>query len=408
MLYFLYLLLSLLNCFSLIFCLPKDNVQLTTTNNNFMSMIAGFTARMQCSLYRCGNSDRFPNPIMAWYKDDVLIFNGTEFVPSSGFEPSKIVLQRSAPSPAEMVSESQDDCTNEEYTLLLKNLTRQDAGEYRCQLINYSQQLDFHLDVLDSGLTAGFHENYTYDYRECCLEKGISPLCRSMCKPRDMHLEFFDPTSCKTNDFRNFLQCATDNGRRNYIPCCRQRSIPSFCFDFCSNNFDMLKRSHRLCLYYLPEIFECFSKQYALYPPLAPTNLRVDGLKHKICWKGSSHNLLKPEEVGYAVHVKEVPEMMLRGSSAIINENKLGTGTRKRSRRDSGTIVLVSEVDKNSHFIKLKPFNLERLSNSKICFLWNNLLRNNTRYVVYVQASNDYGASEPSQPLFITTTIKSN
>lgn len=45
-------------------CLTKDDVQLTSTNNNFMSMIAGFTARIQCSLYICGNNDRFPNPIV--------------------------------------------------------------------------------------------------------------------------------------------------------------------------------------------------------------------------------------------------------------------------------------------------------------------------------------------------------
>lgn len=41
-----------------------------------------------------------------------------------------------------------DGCVTEDFTLLLKNLTRQDAGNFRCQLVNFPQQLDFHLDVL--------------------------------------------------------------------------------------------------------------------------------------------------------------------------------------------------------------------------------------------------------------------
>lgn len=29
------------------------NYQLTSTNDNYLSLVAGFTARMQCSIYRC-------------------------------------------------------------------------------------------------------------------------------------------------------------------------------------------------------------------------------------------------------------------------------------------------------------------------------------------------------------------
>lgn len=36
--------------------LHNRDIQLTSTVNNFMSMISGFTARMQCSLYTCGAS----------------------------------------------------------------------------------------------------------------------------------------------------------------------------------------------------------------------------------------------------------------------------------------------------------------------------------------------------------------
>lgn len=46
----------------------------------------------------------------------------------------------------------------------------------------------------ESGLKPGFYENYTFDYMACCIERGLSPLCRAMCKPKNMGSEFFDPT----------------------------------------------------------------------------------------------------------------------------------------------------------------------------------------------------------------------
>ncbi|WKY05529.1 hypothetical protein Q1695_006050 [Nippostrongylus brasiliensis] len=57
-----------------------------------------------------------------------------------------------------------------------------DSGRYKCQISNQSEQLEFQVEVLESGLKGGFHENISYDHSECCQEKGISPLCRAMCK----------------------------------------------------------------------------------------------------------------------------------------------------------------------------------------------------------------------------------
>lgn len=36
-------------------CFAADSVQLMSTNENFMSVIAGFTVRLQCSVHRCGS-----------------------------------------------------------------------------------------------------------------------------------------------------------------------------------------------------------------------------------------------------------------------------------------------------------------------------------------------------------------
>lgn len=83
--------------------------------------------------------------------------------------------------------------------------------------------------------------------------------------------------SCKTDDYKHFLTCATQNNTRNHVHCCKTQLVPSFCYDFCSGDFQvvcllpvvyppvqMLRRSHRLCLYYLPEIFECFERGYRM------------------------------------------------------------------------------------------------------------------------------------------------
>ncbi|KHJ84692.1 hypothetical protein OESDEN_15591 [Oesophagostomum dentatum] len=209
-------------------------------------------------------------------------------------------------------------CSKEEFTLVLRNLTFEDSGRYKCQIANQSEQLEFQVEVLESGLKGGFHENISYDHSECCQEKGISPLCRAMCKPSEMAEHHFDPTSCKTDDYKNFLYCATENGTRSHIHCCKTQLVPSFCYDFCSGDFkvytsmgfrspidrhplQMLRRSHRLCLYYLPEIFECYNRAYRMLanPPLeyfrsrdsVPVSAHIKSapvlsaiIKHELLW----------------------------------------------------------------------------------------------------------------------------
>lgn len=160
-------------------------------------------------------------------------------------------------------------CSKEDFTLVLKNLTFEDSGRYKCQIANQSELLEFQVEVLgkqyrleeewpvafaESGLRGGFHENISYDYSSCCLEKGISPLCRAMCKPSEMGEHHFDPTrwgknewskrgnynfSCKTDDYKNFLTCATQNNTRNHVHCCKTQLVPSFCYDFCSGDFQV-------------------------------------------------------------------------------------------------------------------------------------------------------------------------
>ncbi|CAD5219798.1 unnamed protein product [Bursaphelenchus okinawaensis] len=358
--------------------------QLTSTNDNYLSLVAGFTARMQCSVYRCNE----PRPVISWYKDDLLLFNGTEFIPTSGFEPENIVLQESIVNDR---ANSDLACVADEYTLLLKNLTLQDSGKYRCELNDYPQQLDFHLNVLESGLKFGFNQNMTFDYSECCLEKGMSPLCRPMCKPRDLHLEFFDPTSCQTADYKNFLACATESGTKDYTPCCRQKNIPSFCFDFCTSDFQMLKRSHRLCLYYLTEIFQCFSQPHSLNPEI-PTGLRSIKIVNrlKLCWKAV---VLLDEPTGYTVHLKEMTPESASSTNLLVEKQRNPRSTEVViARHLLGTPQVM--------YLHLHSSSIQK-EGSDVCVHLDGL-NPNVRYAVMVQTNTKTGVSEPSAPLFLS------
>uniref|UniRef100_A0A915N2N9 Ig-like domain-containing protein n=1 Tax=Meloidogyne javanica TaxID=6303 RepID=A0A915N2N9_MELJA len=181
--------------------------------------------------------------MISWHHDGILLFNGTEFEPTSGIEPSRIILQRSLEEINNDEEMKGEKCFIEAYSLLLRNLSLEDSGKYGCQLWTQNggqQQLDFKLDVLgDSALKLNFPANLTYDHTECCIEKGVSPLCRPMCRPRNIGEEFFDPISCQVDDYKKFLNCVTNGGKRDYLPCCRKKALPPFCFDFCGNNFQV-------------------------------------------------------------------------------------------------------------------------------------------------------------------------
>ncbi|KIH56580.1 DB module, partial [Ancylostoma duodenale] len=256
-------------------------------------------------------------------------------------------------------------CSKEEFTLILRNLTFEDSGRYKCQIANQSEQLEFQVEVLESGLKGGFHENISYDHSECCQEKGISPLCRAMCKPSEMAEHHFDPTSCKTDDYKNFLYCATENGTRSHIHCCKTQLVPSFCYDFCSGDFKMLRRAHRLCLYYLPEIFDCYNRAYRMLvnPPLEHFRSR-----------------------------DSVP-------------SSLSMGVRRK--RDT---VVVMTRDEATNSTTIREFNFQQINTTGTCQTITDL-RSSTRYIVYVTSRNEYGTSVPSVRSIASTnihTVKNN
>ncbi|KAF7638212.1 Ig-like domain-containing protein [Meloidogyne graminicola] len=195
--FYLIKLIILLILFPYIF--NKEQISLYSSSSSLLSLVSGLTANFHCSVRRCTkiiiNKD-FQS--ISWYHEGILLFNGTEFEPTSGIEPSRIILQHSLEEirNEEENNEEGSSCIVEEYSLLLRNLSQEDSGKYSCSINGRnSQQLDFNLNVLgDNSLKLNFPSNLTYDHTECCIERGVSPICRPMCRPRNIGEEFFDPT----------------------------------------------------------------------------------------------------------------------------------------------------------------------------------------------------------------------
>ncbi|KAK6746573.1 hypothetical protein RB195_000073 [Necator americanus] len=432
----------------------------------------GFATQLNCVLNTC-------SPNVIWSKDETTIFNGTSFVKSSSIDEKSFKLQHKVEVDFEKGCSSQCDdttpcpvgsscvdnqcctCSKEEFTLVLKNLTFEDSGRYKCQIANQSEQLEFQVEVLESGLKGGFHENISYDHSECCQEKGISPLCRAMCKPSEMAEHHFDPTSCKTDDYKNFLFCATENGTRSHIHCCKTQLVPSFCYDFCSGDFKMLRRSHRLCLYYLPEIFECYNRAYLPYPD-PPEQVMVNAVEHdklSVCWRPPPvHDSNKNFPViDYTVYYKEIPNFPLMGGDigipllngdysefgdldddtdyvdpevttekptertrreekSVLNlqpppeQNSDSLGSVSISIRKKRDTVVVMTRDEATNSTTIREFNFQQINTTGTCQTITDL-RSSTRYIVYVTSRNEYGTSVPSVRSIASTnihTVKNN
>ncbi|CAD6197113.1 unnamed protein product [Caenorhabditis auriculariae] len=442
----------------------SESPHLTTDDEGFLTVIQGFATQLQCVLNTCSSE-------VVWFKDDVQIFNGTKFLNSSNNEEKSYKLQHSIDVDYEKGCAGECDdskpcaagfscvdnqccsCRREEYTLVLRNLTFEDSGRYRCQLGNKSELLEFQVEVLESGLKGGFHQNISYDHSECCQDKGISPLCRGMCKPSEMENYHFDPTSCKTDDYKHFLSCATEGGTRSHVHCCKTQLVPSFCYDFCSGDFQMLRRSHRLCLYYLPEIFSCLDRAYLPYPD-PPKEIVVNALEHdklSVCWQEpEKHESNKMFPIlDYAVYYKEIPNFPLLGGEMGIplltgdysdigdtqdedytqeDESDRSDGGHDRTKREaeeeferhlndqlsdsvSATVsrskrstMLIVTRDDVSNSTTVREFAFQHKNTTSKCMTLSDL-RSATRYIVYVTARNEYGTSVPSVRSIASTNV---
>ncbi|PAV82926.1 hypothetical protein WR25_00953 [Diploscapter pachys] len=230
-----------------------------------------------------------------------------------------------------------------------------------------------------------------------------------MCKPSEMAEHHFDPTSCKADDYKNFLSCATNNGTRSHVHCCKTQLVPSFCYDFCSGDFTTLRRAHRLCLYYLPEIFECYNRAYLPYPD-PPQNVTVNAVEHdklSVCWQAPEiHDSNKDYPVlNYSVFYKEIPNFPLLGGDLgvpLLSGDYSDIGDLDDSEYSDESPSTEPPVGRSSaDRTKRSPKPYEINTTEKCATISD--LRSATRYTIYVIARSAFGASVPSVRSIATT-----
>lgn len=179
----------------------------------------------------------------------------------------------------------------------------------------------------------------------------MSNECRQMCKPNSLETEKFDPIPCQ-KEFGKLLSCATKEGKHfpeilplpslpdlvslgnvSHIHCCRLRFVPPFCWDYCSGTNTQFEKANRLCVYWMPEIFQCYEQAYRkslnvengprLYLsffsvplPGHPEQLVVNPVNSTslyACWQPPRQ---RPETIKfYSVRYQEVPRFPFFGGS---------------------------------------------------------------------------------------------
>lgn len=209
-------------------------------------------------------------------------------------------------------------------SLVLKNLSLQDSGIYRCELDGGQDNKEFTFEVYESGMFPGFNANLTMDHSACCAAQNMSAKCQPLCTPGEMETHTFDLMECDT-EIGKFLHCVTEGGNISHAHCCRLSLVPPFCWDFCTGSLSRLREAHHLCLYWLPEIIQCYEHAY-LPLPEPPGSVMVETMgseKLKICWEPAE----TPEGVPvkqYTVNYKEIPRLPFLGGGL---SNSLSRGS---------------------------------------------------------------------------------
>ncbi|KAE9556046.1 hypothetical protein FO519_000680 [Halicephalobus sp. NKZ332] len=117
------------------------------------------------------------------------------------------------------------------------------------------------------------------------------------------------------------------------------------------------------------------------------TDERNSSLGLGLCWDADRSN----GSVTYSVYIKDIPSTMLHGNISLGNGGK-----------NPIMVNYESTVDQAAGFRSIPAENIKKVPGNYLCIELTNL-KPQSHYLAYVQATNTYGVSEPSSPLFITT-----
>lgn len=293
------------------------------TITKMVSTTEGGRIRLQCIVHG------HPEPRVVWFRD-----NDKQNVIRRGSN-IDISFNRQMENPSSYVA-----------SLLLKNVTKSDVGEYFCKAENR-----FGSSMLSVSLI--LEKQRSLNVSACCIEKGVSEQCQGACT-FDIDIQYALSRPYCLPDIDKLMICASDG--RDHQQCCRQHKVPRFCLKWC-RGFPVTHTE--LCVFAAAsEIVSCFEEGKSVLPGL-PEKLSINRLSEisiELKWQPPVRN---PQFVQWyrifwrPVGTKELFRNQTRETAFQINDLKPGY-----------------------------------------------------TYEVFVKAGNHYGQSQPTNPKVVTMTLQ--
>ncbi|CDW55065.1 carboxypeptidase e [Trichuris trichiura] len=402
--------------------------RLTSPEGSYVRAVAGFGTELECYVETC-----LPKELtVKWYKDGKLVAEGTEVegFDGRGHIRHGVTLDHTkdcngtcsamgpyCPRGHYCLDNSCCACDNEEYTLVLSNLTYDDAGTYVCK-VEGGNELEFDLEILEYGLMPS-RRTYTFDHSACCAAEGVSPKCMPLCKPSTIEQHKFDPVACE-DEYEKLLKCVTEGGNVSHVHCCRINFVPAFCWEFCHGQFSEPKRSNQFCIYWMPEIFDCYERAYLPFPG-PPEKLVVNPLNSSAllaCWQPPRVRV--DSVLYYTVRYQEVPRFPFLGggipfltgeaedpentaiptvesnpfqTSGVTDEFPSHAMPHERRKKRQSLLIMTHNLLTNE--TDVREYKFSEINTTDTCVVIDNL-KASTQYLVFATAVNSYGTSLPT------------
>ena len=276
-----------------------------TSTNNLHSAEEGDEVRLPCTVRNQGNNT------VLWTKshpggDNVLTVNKVRVTPDT-----RVNLIHNE--------------GGEVYILLISNLTVADSGLYSCELNTQPPLRSFH--KLQVGEEKPFLDPDVSSL-DCCLARNVSKACLGFCSISNIMggKTKVNPGNCEPS-FPTIVSCLADD--RDHEPCCLEAGVPPYCRDMCRGQYnnvtDQLKTQFD-CGPHLQSTLKCIGEGIRSLPsrPRELTAMPVNSTAIHLQWRSSP----QPVSTSYKINVtlvKQLEEVYSANLSKVVKMTKADT-----------------------------------------------------------------------------------